>query len=171
LFDLLRGPAACLAGPVRWRGLLVAAIDGTILSVADSPANLTVFAKQRGGSCGGGSYPSLRLVALVACGTRTLIDVVFGPTSHGETTYAHHLVHAARAGMLILADRNFAAGRLFAASWIRQIARGDALTAATSHERRRFRCRFSTAPDGSMTERSEGRRDSAVRPALSTQRC
>lgn len=115
LFELLRGPTATLAGPVRWRGLLVCAIDGTILSVADSPANLTVFTKQRGGPCGGGSYPALRLVALVACGTRSIIDAVFGPTSHGETTHAWRLVPAAQAGMLILADRNFAAGKLFAA--------------------------------------------------------
>jgi len=115
LFELLRGPAATLAGPVRWRGLLVCAIDGTIISVPDSPANLTMFTKQRGGPCGGGSYPALRLVALVACGTRSIIDAVFGPTSHGETTHARRLVQAARDGMVILADRNFAAGKLFAA--------------------------------------------------------
>jgi hypothetical protein len=81
LFDLLRGPAATLAGPVRWRGLLVCAIDGTIMSVADSPANLTRYRKQAGGRTGGSSYPMLRLVALVACGTRTVIDAVFGPSS------------------------------------------------------------------------------------------
>ena len=41
LFDLLRGPAPVSATPgVRWRGLLVCAIDGTTLSVADTPANL-----------------------------------------------------------------------------------------------------------------------------------
>ena len=38
LFDLLRGPAAAPAGRgVWWRGLLVCAIDGTILTVPDSP--------------------------------------------------------------------------------------------------------------------------------------
>src|SRR5207253_8577522 len=71
LFDLLRGPAATLAGPVRWRGLLVCASDGTIISVPDSAANLTRFSKQRGGPCGGGSDPTLRLGALVVCGTRS----------------------------------------------------------------------------------------------------
>jgi hypothetical protein len=115
LFDLLRGPAATSAGPVRWRGLLVCAIDGTIMSVADSRANLTVFSKQRGGATGGSSYPMLRLLAVVACGTRTIIDAVFGPISSGETTYARQLVDSLHAGMLVLADRNFAAGGLFAA--------------------------------------------------------
>jgi hypothetical protein len=119
LFDLLRGPAATLAGPTRWRGLLVCAIDGTIMAVPDSRANLTVFTKQPGGQCGGGSYPTLRLLAIVACGTRTIIDAVHGPATNGETTYARQLFTnphtSARAGMLILADRNFAAGYLFAA--------------------------------------------------------
>jgi Insertion element 4 transposase N-terminal/Transposase DDE domain len=115
LFDLLRGPAATTAGPVRWRGLLVCAIDGTIMSVPDSPANLAVFVKQRGGPCGGGSYPTLRLLTVLACGTRTIIAAVFGPASSGETSYARQLVADLHAGMLILADRNFAAGHLFAA--------------------------------------------------------
>jgi hypothetical protein len=100
---------------VRWRGLLVCAIDGTIMSVPDSPANLTRFTKQRGGATGGSSYPMLRLLAVVACGTRTVIDAVFGSISSGETTYARQLVGSLRAGMLVLADRNFAAGWLLAA--------------------------------------------------------
>jgi hypothetical protein len=114
LFDLLRGPAVTTAGPVRWKGMLVCAIDGTIMSVPDSPANLGRFVKQRGGSCGGGSYPTLRLVAVLACGTRTVLDAVFGPATAGETTYAQQLVTSLHAGMLVLADRGFAAGHLFA---------------------------------------------------------
>src|SRR2546429_941934 len=41
LFDLLRGPATAItSGPVRWCGLLVCAIDGTTMSIPDSPRNL-----------------------------------------------------------------------------------------------------------------------------------
>jgi hypothetical protein len=112
LFDLLRGPAASPAGPVRWRGLLVCAIDGTTLSVADSAANLARFSKQRGGATGGSSYPLLRLVAIMACGTRSVMDAVFGPISSGETTYAADLLARLPTGVLLLADRNFAAGHL-----------------------------------------------------------
>jgi hypothetical protein len=119
LFDLLRGAAATtlstVANGTYWRGLLVCAIDGTIMSVADSKANLCVYAKQRGGATGGSSYPLLRLVALVACGTRSVIDAVFGPISSGETTYTPAVLRSLRAGMLLLADRNFAAGALLAA--------------------------------------------------------
>jgi Insertion element 4 transposase N-terminal/Transposase DDE domain len=114
LFDLLRGPAAVPHGRgVWWRGLLVCAIDGTILTVPDSPANVALFTKG-GGHHGGTGYPQVRLLALVACGTRTLIDAVFGATTRGETTYAASLLASLRAGMIMLADRNFAAGGLAA---------------------------------------------------------
>ena len=112
LFDLLCGPAPSTAtGGVRVGGLLVCAIDGTTLSVADTPANLGVFTKQAGNH-GGSGYPLLRLVALVACGTRSLVAAVFGPTSSGETTLADQLVGSLRAGMLVLVDRNLTTATL-----------------------------------------------------------
>jgi Insertion element 4 transposase N-terminal/Transposase DDE domain len=115
LFELLRGPAAAgPGGPVRWCGLLVCAIDGTTMVVPDSPANLAVFGKHRNNN-GGSGYPLLRLLVLVSCGTRTVIDAVFGPTSSGETTYAARLLACMRPGMIVLADRNFAAADLLSA--------------------------------------------------------
>jgi Insertion element 4 transposase N-terminal/Transposase DDE domain len=109
LFDLLRGPAAGLSVKgVRWRGRLVTAIDGTILGCPDTAVNLRVY--QRGGGYQGGTgYPLARVLALVACGTRTIIDATFGTDRIGETTYAHHLLGSLRSGMIVLADRNFAA--------------------------------------------------------------
>src|SRR5437763_4469567 len=123
LFDLLRGPAAVPGGAagVRWRGLLVCALDGTIMTVADTAANLAIFTKQRGGATSGSSYPMMRLLALVSCGTRSVIDAVFGPITSGETTYAKRLLGSLRPGMVLLADRNFAAGALAA-----QISRAQA---------------------------------------------
>lgn len=84
------------------------------MTVADSKANLAVYSKQRGGATGGSSYPMLRLLALVSCGTRTVIGAVFGPVSSGETTCAPGLIGSLRAGMVLLADRNFGAGFLAA---------------------------------------------------------
>jgi hypothetical protein len=107
LFDLLRGPATAItAGSVRWCGLLVCAIDGTTMTIADSPRNLAVYGKQAGNH-GGSGYPLLRLVALAACGTRTIIDAVFGPASCGEQDYTRRLRRSLHAGMLVLLDRNF----------------------------------------------------------------
>jgi hypothetical protein len=109
LFDLLRGPATTpRQRGTWWRGLLVCAIDGTTLTVPDTPTMLTRLTKQRGNH-GGTGYPQIRLVALVACGTRTLLDAVFGPTTTGETTYTPHLLRSLRTGMILLADRNFGA--------------------------------------------------------------
>jgi hypothetical protein len=121
LFELLRGPAVTAArAAVSWRGLLVCALDGTLLSVPDSPANLTAVVKQR---ChhGAGGYPTVRLLALVACGTRSVIDAVFGTASTGELGYAPRLAGSLRTGMLLLADRNFAVAGL-----LPQLAAGGA---------------------------------------------
>ncbi|MEU1056690.1 IS4 family transposase [Streptomyces sp. NPDC005876] len=108
LFDLLRGPAAGInTVGARWRGLLVCAVDGTLVAVPDSPANQVEFVRHRCNN-GGAGYPSLRLLVLVSCGTRTVLDAVFGPTSNGETFYAPSLVRSLREGMIVLLDRNFA---------------------------------------------------------------
>ncbi|MGO4618349.1 IS4 family transposase, partial [Nocardia sp. 2TAF39] len=103
LFALLAGPAA---GAARWRGLLVCAIDGTSMFVPDTAANLSIYHRQTGGN-GDSGYPMLRLVAVVACGTRTVIDAVFGTYGIGERTYAPTLFRCLREGMLLLADRGF----------------------------------------------------------------
>ncbi|HZA83923.1 MAG TPA: IS4 family transposase [Actinomycetes bacterium] len=112
LFELLCGPAPTAAtGGVRVGGLLVCAIDGTTLSVADTPQNLAAYAKQPGHH-GGSGYPLLRLVALVACGTRSLIAAAYGPTSSGETTMTTKLIGHLHAGMLVLCDRNLTTNTL-----------------------------------------------------------
>jgi hypothetical protein len=112
LFDLLRGPAATTAATaVRWRGLLLTVIDGTVLSVADSAPVRARYPRQTG-SHGGAGYPSLRLSALLTCGTRSVIDAVFDPISTGEPTQARRLAANLRPGMLLLGDRNYAAADL-----------------------------------------------------------
>jgi hypothetical protein len=117
LFDLLRGPAAGLAtSGVYWRGRLVTAVDGTMLCCPDTEANLAVY-RRGGGHHGGTGYPMVRLLALVACGTRTVIDVTFGTDRVGETSYAQDLLGGLRRGMIVLADRNFAV-----ATWIVAVA-------------------------------------------------
>jgi len=112
LFDLLRGPAVTTAGhAVRWRGLLLTAIDGTTMSVADADSVRARYRKHRGNH-GGAGYPALRLSVLLTCGTRSIIDAVFSPTSSGELDQARTLARSLTAGMLLLADRNYAAADL-----------------------------------------------------------
>src|SRR5207253_10975066 len=59
-------------------------------------------------------YPMVRLLALVACGTRALLAAAFGATTRGETGYARELLPALHEDMLLLGDRNFAAADLIA---------------------------------------------------------
>ncbi|MFC6507400.1 IS4 family transposase [Promicromonospora citrea] len=111
LFDVLKGSAATTARQSAWfAGRLLVAIDGTQIAVPDSAANLVAFPKPVAGPNGPVGYPMLRLVAVVACGTRTVIEAVFGTDKVGELTYAARLTAtgALHAGMLLLADRNFA---------------------------------------------------------------
>jgi hypothetical protein len=115
LFDLLRGPAGSprTAG-VWWCGLVVAAIDGTVLDVPDAAGTVTRLGRGRS-QHGQAGYPQIRLVALVACGTRAVIDAVFGPTSQGETTQAQRLLRSLHAGMIVLLDRGFDSNAFLAA--------------------------------------------------------
>ncbi|WP_197907481.1 hypothetical protein [Mycolicibacterium alvei] len=48
------------------------------------------------------------MLTVVACGTRTVVDAVFGAYGVGETTYAPTLLRCLKPDMLLLADRNFA---------------------------------------------------------------
>ena len=107
LFDLLRGSAAGLRTTgVWWCGLLVTAIDATVLDVPDTPDNTARLKKNRS-QHGTAGYPQIRLVTLVACGTRAVIDAVFGPKSDGESSYARTLLRSLRSGMIVLLDRGF----------------------------------------------------------------
>lgn len=107
LFELVKGPAAGPRTPgVWWRGRLVCALDGTVMCVPDSSANLGVF-RRGGGHHGGTGYPMLRLVALICCGTRTVVDAVFGSDQRSETTMAADLARALRPAMIVLADRHY----------------------------------------------------------------
>jgi hypothetical protein len=156
LFDLLRGPetgcvrvGAARAGRVGvfWRGRLVTAVDGTILCCPDTPANLTEFCKGGSSHDTTTGYPMVRVLALVACGTRTIIDAVFGTDRTGETGYAHEVLRSTRAGMIVLADRNFAA-----AAWITALAAtGAEVLVRVKNHRRLPVCR--ALPDGSFLSR------------------
>lgn len=161
LFELLAGPPA---GAVRWRGLLVCAMDGTTMCVPDSAANLARYGRQSG-SHGGSGYPLLRLVAVVACGSRTVLGAVFGPLRTGETTLAPGVFGCLRPGMVLLADRNFAVGAL-----VGQIAATGA-DLVIRCKNGRVLPRLATLPDGSWTSTLGGARvrviDAQITLALS----
>jgi hypothetical protein len=103
--------SALSPGRASWShlgGLLLVAVDGTTVGAADSAANAAAFG--RPGSRKQAASPAIRLVVLLACGTRGLLDAAFGPVrgkGTGEQALAGQLLGHLRKGMLLLADRNF----------------------------------------------------------------
>ena len=68
---------------------------------------------------GKSANPQLRLVTLIACGTRGLLDAAIGPArgkGTGERALAGQLLGSLQAGMLLLADRNFYSYQLWNAA-------------------------------------------------------
>ena len=118
LFGRLRGPLT--AGTAPWShicGLLAVAWDGTTVAAPASAANIACFGRLRGHK--GGHYPLVRLVTLIACGTRALAGAAIGPVrgaGSGEQALARDLLGGLREGMLLLADRNFYGYRLWNAA-------------------------------------------------------
>jgi Insertion element 4 transposase N-terminal/Transposase DDE domain len=119
-FELLfwRLCGALSPGRPRWAricGRLAVAWDGTTLAAAASPENIAVFG--RPGGAKEGHYPQVRLVALIACGTRGLIGAAAGPLrGTGERALAAGLLGRLQAGMLLLADRGFYSYQLWCAA-------------------------------------------------------
>lgn len=88
-------------------GLLVCAWDGTEITVADTADNRAWFGRHRGAKKTEVGLPKVRLLVLLAAGSRQVLGAVTGPLGQGEITLAHRLTDRLRAGMLLLADRNF----------------------------------------------------------------
>jgi hypothetical protein len=115
LFRRLRGTHADPAEPGMSvfgleLALLKVSVDGTSLDVADTAANRAAFGEPpRNGKGANGPFPKIRLLTLIASGTRTIIEAVWGPFATGELTLLSKLVGlgALRPGMLVLADRYF----------------------------------------------------------------
>lgn len=90
--------------------LLKVAVDGTTLNVPDTAANRTAFGPAPGRSNKDpGRCPQIRVLMLIACGTRAIMDAVWAGRATGEGTLLRKLVRggAIRPGMLVLADRYF----------------------------------------------------------------
>ncbi|MER8073827.1 IS4 family transposase [Streptomyces sp. NPDC094034] len=116
LFRRLSGTSVCRSTP--WShafGLLLVAWDGTNMDLADSPANAEAFGRP---SCwkGEAGNPQTRLTALIACGSRRIIDAAFGTYRTGERALAERMLPALGPGILLLADRGFFSYRLWRAA-------------------------------------------------------
>lgn len=115
LFQRVRGVCGAEDAPgVFFAGLRVVAWDGTRFDVPDSPANAARFSRARGGRGTQSGYPFVRVLTLMECGTHALIDAAVGGRS--EQQMAMQVIGSLRAGMLLLADRNFLGFSLWSAA-------------------------------------------------------
>ena len=107
LYEQVVQPVATRATKGAWyRTWRLVSLDGSSLDVADTAENGACFGYPGAGR-GESAFPQLRFVALVENGTHVLFGAKLGGCADGETTLAHGVVPALRAGMLCLADRCF----------------------------------------------------------------
>ncbi|OZM76618.1 hypothetical protein CFP66_40640 [Pseudonocardia sp. MH-G8] len=82
------------------------AIDGLVLDVADTPANLAEFGKSGGGKSTS-PFPQVRLVGLAECGTHAIVAAAFDSWKVYERELLARILSFFEEGMLVLADRGF----------------------------------------------------------------
>jgi hypothetical protein len=88
-----------------WR---LMAIDGTVLSLPDSPANAQAFGYPDGGPRGRGARPQIRKLSLVEVGTHAEIALLVKGIKHaGEQRMVPALLRHLTPTMLLLWDRGF----------------------------------------------------------------
>jgi hypothetical protein len=93
-----------------FKGWRLMALDGTVYTVPDSPANAAAFGRPSSGARGDGAFPQIRKLSLVEVGTH--VEVAFvtkgikGPNS-GEQRLAPGLFRHLQPDMLLVWDRGF----------------------------------------------------------------
>lgn len=65
-------------------GLLVVAVDGTVLDVPDSEANARVFGLPGTRPGSRAAFPKVRLVLVIEAGTHLILDALMCPYRMGE---------------------------------------------------------------------------------------
>lgn len=106
LFETVAVPVAAAGTPGAWlRSWRVMALDGVMIDVPDTAANLAHYDKPSGGTRR--PYPQLRAVGLCEVGTRAVVGAAMGTIRTGERALAATLTGNVGPGMVITADRGF----------------------------------------------------------------
>ena len=106
LFARVAVPLATAGTPGAWLGRWrLMAIDGVMLDIAETEANLAVYEKSDGGTRR--PYPQVKIVGLGEAGTHAVLDAQIGSIRQGERELAQALTSSLTPDMLVLADRGF----------------------------------------------------------------
>jgi hypothetical protein len=120
--------------PWRWNGRTLKVVDGTTLSMPDTPANQKAFPQHTAQKAGVG-FPIARMVVLFSLAVGTVLDAALGRyqgKQTGETALFHGLHDNVEPGDVLLADRYY--GSFWELALVRQ---RDADLVSRLHQRRR----------------------------------
>ncbi|MFJ4797223.1 transposase domain-containing protein [Kitasatospora purpeofusca] len=109
--DVLRETFYRVAQPVvspgaRLGGQRLMAVEGFGLDVPDSAGNAAEFGPDTAGRSRPGTTPGARVVAVVDCGSRAVVDAEVGPRHHGEEAMTVALLATASSDWVLLGDRS-----------------------------------------------------------------
>jgi hypothetical protein len=92
-----------------WHGKHVTLVDGTTVTMADTPANQKAY-PQLSSQAPGAGFPIIRLVVLLSLATACLLGMAWGPyegKETGETALLRQLLQGLKPGEVLLADRYY----------------------------------------------------------------
>jgi hypothetical protein len=116
--ELLQRLRCSVAGQARkaedlWHGFRLKVVDGTGVSMPDTPENQGVYPQSREQKPGCG-FPWMKLVGVFSLSTGVLLDYARGNKHQHELSLLHRLLHTFKPGDLVLADRGFSCYTLLA---------------------------------------------------------
>jgi len=103
-----------------WNGFRLRVIDGTGISMPDTPRNQRAYpqsAEQKPG-CG---FPFMKIVGIFSLSTGALLDYARGNKHQHELRLLHRLIDFFKAGDLVLGDRGFSCYTLLALLWRKKV--------------------------------------------------
>lgn len=125
LARLFRGVAQRVQARVTpehlWHGHRVVFVDGSTVSLPDTPANQAAYPQvpQQAPGCG---FPLARIVALFSAATGAVVDLAIGAWQTAEVTLARFLYRGCHPGDVVVGDRLFGSYADLALLQARQIA-------------------------------------------------
>ncbi len=101
----LAEPGRSWARDCFYQGMRLMALDGFVVNLPDTKANVRCFGRPGGPSPG--AFPQARVLALCEAGTHVMWQWLLKPISWGEPSMCLALLKKLQAGCLVLWDRNF----------------------------------------------------------------
>lgn len=93
----------------RWKGRSVKLIDGTTVSMPDTPENQKAYPQQKAQKPGLG-FPIARLVAIISLSSGAVLDIAMGPyegKKTGEHALLRKILNCLSSGDVVVADRYY----------------------------------------------------------------